>query len=130
MITKPQIIKIKTLMGKRGLLAQSADLAYSFSDGATESVSGLKKGQALDLIKHLEKDNEPAPKERMQRKIISMAHELGWRLPTGKINMDRLNGWCQQYSYLHKPFNAYTAQELPQLVTAFEQVYGKHLKGI
>ncbi|WP_145859076.1 hypothetical protein [Pedobacter suwonensis] len=67
----------------------------------------------------------------MQRKILSMAHEKGWKLPGGKINMAKVNGWCMKYGVpVHKPFNDYTVAELPALVTQFEKMYAKHLNAI
>lgn len=131
-ITKPQLIKIKTLMSKRGLLRVSKELAYSFSNSRTQSVSGMFSHEAWELIQHLEEDNgnQPTSLVKMQRKILSMAHEQNWKNFDGKINMDKVNNWCIKYGYLHKRFNDYTEAELPALVTAFERMYGKHLNSV
>lgn len=130
--TKPQLMKVKTLMSKNGLIKFSEELAYSFSDGRTTSVSDMFSHQAWELIQHLEEDNgnQPTPFVKMQRKILSMAHEQNWKNFDGKINMERVNNWCVKYGYLHKPFNSYTETELPALVTQFESMYAKHLKAI
>lgn len=131
-ISKAQIIKIKTLMGKMQLLPFSKDLAYSFSDGRTESVSMMYGHEAWALISHLEEDNgsQPKPLVKMQRKILSLAHEQQWKKPDGKIDMSRVNKWSINYGYLHKSFNDYTEAELPALVTQFEKMYVKHLKSV
>jgi len=130
-ITTPQLIKVKTLMSKMKLLPFSKELAYSFTDGRTDSVSKMYGHEAWLLIKHLDDDGkEPTPKEKMQRKLLSMAHEQGWKLYGGKINMEKVNGWCVKYGTLHKPFNAYTETELPALVTQFESMYGKYLNRV
>lgn len=132
MITKAQIVKIKVLMGKRGELKYSPQIAQSFSDGRTSHVSQLFSHEAWQLIQHLEEDKEgqPSPLVKMQRKILSLAHEQNWKLSSGKINMERVNSWSLKYGYLHKPFNDYTVEELPALVTQFETMYLKHLKGV
>lgn len=132
MITKPQLIKAKTLMSKRGLIKFSEDLAHSFTNGRTSRVSAMLSHEAWELIQHLEEDNgkQPTPMVKMQRKLLSMAHEQNWKHFDGKINMDRVNAWCVKYGYLHKPFNHYTEEELPMLVTQFESMYVKHLNSI
>lgn len=129
-ITTPQIIKIKTLCGKYRV--NSADLAFSYSDNRTESVSQLYINEAGELIKYLEKlSGAPqTAKNKMQRKILSLAHEMRWELTNKKINMERVNQWCVQYGHLNKPFNQYTEAELPKLVYQFEQAYKDYLKGV
>jgi len=131
-ITTPQLIKIKILMNQQGLIEFSPELAKSFSDGRTTSVREMYGHEAWLLIKHLsDEGKEPTAKERMQRKILSMAHEQGWKLPGSKINMAKVNAWCMKYGApVHKPFNDYNEIELPALVTQFEKMYAKHLSAI
>lgn len=131
-LSKNQLIKIKTLMSKQRIIKYSPQLAESFTDGRTNSVSKMYSHEAWQLIQHLEEDNggQPSPLVKMQRKILSLAHEQGWKLYGGKINMERVNSWAIKYGYKHKPFNDYTEVELPALVTQFETMYVKHLKGV
>lgn len=131
-ITKPQLIKAKTLMSKLNLIGYSHKLAYEFSKGRTESVSEMHSHEAWLLIQHLDEDGgkQTTAKVKMQRKILSMAHEQNWKNFDGKINMERVNAWCQKYGYLHKPFNKFTEAELPALVTQFESMYAKHLRAV
>lgn len=70
------------------------------------------------------------PSNRMRRNIIAMAHEMRWELPNGKADMQRIDGWCCKYGYLHKPLNDYKVQELPTLVTQLKKVYETLLKAI
>ncbi len=140
MITTKQLIKIKTLMSRKKLLDYSEDMALSYSEGRTTHISELHYREALGLILYLEDPPETSPKgselhtskAKMQRKILSMAHEMGWKTPAsgGKIDMSRVNNWCEQYGHRHKPLNLYTAAELPQLVTQFEQMYKKRLEAL
>lgn len=135
-ITTPQIIKIKTLCGKYRI--NSADLAYSYSDNRTESVSQLYINEAGELIKYLEKlsSTPQTSKIKMQRKILSLAHEMRWQKPYPlgrvgwRVDMGRVNNWCVQYGHATKPFNQYTEAELPKLVYQFEQAYKDYLKGV
>lgn len=67
-----------------------------------------------------------------RRKILSMAHELGWSY-LGRDNkmvadIERINRWCNEYGYLRKPLNYYTPDELPRLVTQFQNMYVKTLR--
>ncbi len=138
MITKPQIIKIKTVLRKLGL--DSEMMALTFSDERTERISLLTFKEASAMIKKLaEANNENVgglAKIVMPRKIISMAHELGWQLPNlenpakPKADMKRINGWCVNYGFLHKKLNDYTKDELVPLVTQFENMYLKELKKV
>lgn len=130
MITKAQIIKIKIQLKQLGL--DSKFMADSYSNGRTEHISQLKFSEAWEMSSYLsEQLNEPdSPKEKMCRKIISMAHEQGWKLRSGKINMQRVNNWCIKYGIGHKPLKDYYEYELPALVTQFENMYGKHLNKV
>lgn len=129
LINKQQIIKAKVQLRKLGL--ESEEMALTYSDGRTTHISSLYSGEARELIQHLSASlNEPeTPRERMKRKILSMAHELGWKF-RGKVDLRRVNGWCEKYGYLAKPLKAYTESELPALVTQFEKMYAKELKSI
>ena len=67
---------------------------------------------------------------KQRRKIFSLCHELGWtELVDDKqvVNDARLKGFLDKYGYLHKPLNFYTPQELPTLVTQFENMLTKQL---
>jgi hypothetical protein len=137
-ITKPQIIKIKTVLRKLGL--DSEMMALTYSEERTERISLLTFKEASALIKKLgDANNENIggiAKYVMPRKIISMAHELGWQLPNPenpakpKADMKRINGWCVNYGFLHKKLNDYTKDELVPLVTQFENMYLKELKKV
>jgi hypothetical protein len=70
----------------------------------------------------------------MRKKIIALAHQMGWSTyhpDSGKkiADMPRINAWCSKYGYLHKALNAYTIEELPKLVTQFDNLYKSFLKG-
>ncbi len=139
-ITKPQIqainvclTKIGNQRGEKYSAGEKAELMLRYSKGRTDTTTGLYITEARQLLTDLNKllnNNTPPPGEKMRKNIIAMAHEMKWQLPNGKIDMQRVNGWCAKFGYLHKKLNEYTADELPQLVTQFKNVYKSYLKGV
>lgn len=121
---KKKIQIIHALLANMDMMAQKAAMVNGISCGRAESTKDLTDEEADALITHL-KNLEP--RHKMRRKIIRLAHEMHWHLPgTKKIDMERVNGWCQQFGYGHKPLNDYSNSELPKLVTQFEQGPYKH----
>ena len=117
-----------------------AEMVYGFSGGRATSSKDLFADEATAMIKHLKSLH---PQERagdvMRKKIISLAHEMGWHLtPTlykgegvkRKADMKRINDWCRKFGYLHKSLDNYTYQELPALVSQFEKVYKSYLSAL
>lgn len=119
---------INTLISKQGLTASRKDIIAGASDGRTESVRELHFDEARDLIKYL-KDNDPRElaADVMRKKIFAMAYEYKG-LPRSAPDEDKkkvqasLKRWLLQYGYLHKPLNNYNYEELPKLVSQFQQV--------
>lgn len=108
------------------------ELIYTHTDGRTTSIRGLSKQEAAQVITSLSSGHnvEQSPAAKMRRKILSMAHELNWKLPGGRIDMQHVNDWCSTYGYLKKDLDRYTESELPTLVTQFEAAYLTHLKKV
>jgi hypothetical protein len=106
-------------------------MVQGFSAGRCTSSKELKTYEALKLIQHL-MDMLPAQKDKskMMRYIYSMCHEVGWtktntqgqKVADGK----RFDEWATKNSYLKKSLDKYSYEELPKLVSQFQQVY-KHL---
>jgi hypothetical protein len=82
-------------------------------------------------------DRSPAA-ERMRRKIIACAHQLGWQktvpnpdpfngAETKKVaDMKAINSFCKDKGSIKKnTLNDYTLEELPTMVTQFEQLVRK-----
>lgn len=123
---------IKAIIAKLNISDQEAqDMTQGFSGGRTTHVSSLHLEEGKAMIRHL-KSRDPQEKkaEVMRRKIISMAHEMRWELPTGKADMKRIDAWMVKSSYLHKKLNQYQYNELPKLISQFEAVYLSHLKNL
>jgi hypothetical protein len=130
-ITISQLTAIHTLLSKHSLKDEKASIVEAFSAGRTTSSKELRFAEAAALIGHL-KSLEPTVggAEKMRNKILSMAHEMNWRHEgTQRVDMDHVNNWCLSRGYIKKKLDDYTYNELPKLVTQFEEVYKSYLKG-
>lgn len=72
---------------------------------------------------------------RMRRKIIALAHQMGWStkhpVSGNKIaDIARIDAWCKKFGHVKKTFNSYTVQELPMLVTQFEEMFKDFVNAI
>lgn len=131
--TKKQNAMIGYLVSKLKLDSDTKEeLIWLYSDGRTTRISELRLNEAKEIIVALQSGTTfvPTPAAKMRRKILSMAHEMNWEHTNGKVDMDRVNKWCVDYGYLSKHLDKYKEDELPVLVSAFEKMYLKHLKGI
>lgn len=129
--TQEQNTRFHAIIGKLGLSKdEKQQLVEEVSYGRTDSSRELYVSEMNHLINHLQSivnSNGPDPAFKMRRKIFSLCHEFGWEcLPESrKVDVQRLNNWMLKFGYLHKPLNSYTLQELPKLVTQFENMVNK-----
>jgi hypothetical protein len=140
-ITQPQLTLIHTLLSKNKLSEEKEILVSVHTGHRTKSSKEMTRFEASDLIKYL-KSLEPKNDagDKMRKKIISMAHEMGWELEgtkrivgtqkQAKIDMAHVNDWCLKFGYLHKKLDDYTYEELPKLVSQFEGAYKAHLNKV
>jgi hypothetical protein len=126
-MTTKQIKYVMYLLNQHGLTEQREEIAWEVSGGRTSKLSELSYQETNALIKRL---NGGSPRDKMIGKILSMAHEMGWEVEGGKVDMDRINAWCEKYSPMHKTLDNHGDNELPALVTAFEKVHLSFLKGL
>jgi hypothetical protein len=122
--TLEQNNKLHTLLAKTDQQKNKASLVFAFTEGRTESSSEMSIGECNSLIAWLQNLDKPRvdPADKMRKKILSICHDMNWELVSGKIDWDRLNNWLKKFGYLHKGLNEYTMQELPKLVTQFENL--------
>lgn len=116
------------MLAQKGLMPQKAHLVSSFTEGRTEHSRDMAFTERCEIIKWLQQ--QPDSANKMRRKILSMAHEMGWHTwMNGKwqVDLGRLESWMIKYSYAHKKLAAYKYNELPKLVTQFEGLYKSHL---
>lgn len=138
-ITPPQNRRLHQLLPQAGMTAEDKKaLVKEFTNGRSDSSRELLMAEAQRLIQHLEASlglvataptaaHEEAS-DQMRRKILSLAHEMRWELPSGKVDMGRVNGWCQARGFGKKVLNEYSHPELQKLVSQFKIMYSKYLK--
>ena len=141
-LNQKQLRAIHALLGDHGLRDDKASIVQAFTGGRTTHSSEMSIREAAALIGHLKSLNPINGRaDKMRNKILSMAHEMGWTVPSSglqppsphgegkqKVDMAHVNNWCLAKSYLKKKLDDYEYAELPKLVTQFEQVYKSHLK--
>lgn len=122
--TKDQNIRLHALIGKLGIdKKEKADLVSKHTKGRTESSADMYMHECNSLMNELQvmanlliaktPDEKKAENQRM--KLFSIGHELKW-------NSEQVKSWVLKYGYKHKDINKYTLQELPTLITQFENV--------
>jgi len=123
--------QLHAILAKKGLMDEKAAMVQAISEGAHTSSKDLSVGQLSSLISQLNSGAQvvAAPAGDKQRKhIISMAHEMGWKVEGGRADMQRINNWCIKYGHLHLPLNDYHGAELSTLVTTFKKkVYAQFI---
>ena len=97
---------------------QKEDLVFQFTGMRYTSSKELTDDQAMGLIRFLRKMD---PCNKMRRKILSMAHEMGWELENGKVDIERVNAWTKKYGRWHLPLNDHDKNQLAYLVTQFQE---------
>jgi hypothetical protein len=95
------------------------------SDITESQVSNLRQ-----LSKQSVTNEQKEKMQVMRRKIIHKAHLMGWKLPSGKADMERIDNWCLKYSSYHIRLNDHTFEQLPSLVSQMDKAYKTYLKGI
>lgn len=123
-ITKSQNSLLHGLLNANKLMEQKESLVFAFTNGRSRSSKDLTYQEAGELITHLKSLDSG---HKMRRKIIKLAHDMGWKLAgTKKIDMQRIDNWCLQFGFGKKALMDYSSTELPKLVTQFENGPYKH----
>lgn len=117
MITKQQNSILHGFLSANNLMDQKESLVFAFTNGRSRSSKELTYQEAGELITHLKNIDS---RHKMRRKIIKLAHEIGWKLADNKIDMAAIDSWCTTYGFGKKKLNDYSVAELPKLVTQFE----------
>ncbi|WP_192821205.1 phage protein GemA/Gp16 family protein [Rufibacter sp. LB8] len=127
--------RLHFLLNELGLMDYKAELVEQYSATKATSAKELTPQEAKALIEHLERSkgrqaNRPqiqrTPAEKMRRKIFAICYTIGWiegESPADRaMNRAKIDSFCARNSYLRKPLNDYTLDELPKLVSQFEQI--------
>lgn len=112
-MTKAQLKYVKMLLYKNEYLeSEYSEVALDFSGGHTSELSELDHTQTQRLILSFTE----AKDETGVNKILSLAHDLGWEHPNGKINMELLNSWLLKHTSFKKELNELVPTEIEQVV--------------
>ncbi len=125
-ISKYQKRKIWAYINKNKLNNKEKEaLIEKFTAGRTHNISQMNYDEALSLIQHVDIQSYKAMKaDRMRKKILHYCHLMQWyRQGTTQLDFNRIDEFCIKRGWKHKPLNRYTYEELPMLVTQFEEVY-------
>lgn len=126
-MTTKQIKFVRVLLYKEGISCAENDMALQFSNNRTKELKDLTPAETQALIEDL---NGKSPKDKMVAKILSMAHEMKWKLPNGKVDMERINNWCIKHTSYHKPLDKLTPTELGKVVSIYQKIYKTFLKSL
>jgi hypothetical protein len=112
--------------------ATKCEMVRMATAGRTEHISEMTPTEAINLQKSLngESDNyEPSKKQKLKRKVLAIAHELGWELEgTTKVDMSRVNAYCLERSAAKKAFDRLSEKELEGVVKQFGLMKKNYLK--
>lgn len=142
-ITPAQIVKFHVLLHNLRLDEEAKrEIIYNFTNGRSNRTNDMHFNEARDMIDFLAKQagEQPSPQiaherrrvseDKMRKKVIAIAYQLGWTKPNGKIDMDRLNKFIASRpiaDYPIKQLNDIKYKDLPKLINQFEQLLTKHL---
>lgn len=112
--------------------AEHGELVADATQGRTSSLRDLTPQELRTIEQRIAElvDPQEAARQRMRRKVIAILAARGTITPQGKPDMVRVLVWVMKYGYLHKPLNAYTYAELPQLVTQAERIAASDLNAV
>jgi len=130
-----QYFAIEKNLKQQGFDFERSELVAQFTAGKKSGLSALSYAEYKHFIIWLNEyfgstNNNNHQKERenlMRRKIIALFHKMGYKLETGKINIERVNQWCITYGRFHKELNDHTYNELTAVLSQVEIVYKSFL---
>lgn len=146
-ITAKQNRHLHALIQELALSFDKADLVSQYTQGRTDHSSEMSFIEAENLISYLKVKSyqaqgqlKPAREvelkekkafcpasDKMRKKIIFLAHQLYWHNEAGKIDLARIDNWCEKSSPHKKKLNELSRVELVDTVNAFEAMYKKYL---
>lgn len=144
-MTKPINYRVYFALEKRlrdmGNNIERKELIEDFTEGKKSSLKELSAQQYRELCNWItqtfklnetqaKSDWQNSPENQMRRKIITLFIKMGYTTASGKIDLEKLDKWAEQYGHLKKPLNKYNRLELPKLVSQAEAVYYSFIKSV
>lgn len=128
--TPKQIQAINITLQKKGLMEDKPSIIAAVTNNRTTHSSQLFFDEAKNLLSNLIEGGKYQPKNKMISKIFAMAHEMGWITtkqmvgPGGEMQAKKdyshVYNWINKYGFKKTDLRTYTYNELPKLLTQFE----------
>ena len=117
---------IVAFMRRTHTMPKKEELVRDYSRTGAERVSQMTERDALALLASLRELDDKM--ERMRRKVIAIAHQIGWKNPdgSGKADYKRIDSWMTTYRGCL--MNRMNYEQLYQAVTQFEQMFRNEIK--
>lgn len=130
--TTGQSQRFHKLIGKLGIDADGkADIVRRFTDQRESSSAKMyynEMAQAILFLVRTTSSTRDSKVYRMQMKVLSLAHEIGWETPAGKVDSKHLDEWFVKYTPGHHKFNDCNAAELQAAITILEKISTEKFK--
>lgn len=99
------------------------ELVYQYTNGRETSTAEMSVMECQGMINHLSSLTKGTvnKNDKMRKKILSICREMQWTIK-GDIDWKHLNEYLLKFGYKHKLLNDYSSQELPMLVTQFDNL--------
>lgn len=120
MITTNQKKYAYGLLRRLGLNDDKEEIIFNFTNGRTSHISSMTHEEFGKFIEAL--DPNVKDKKEMTGKVLSVAHELGWELANGKVNMDKIDQFCMKRTPAKKALDRQSKEELIVTVTIFKKL--------
>jgi len=143
-ISTQQIIKFNALLRNLGMDQDEKRLTiWNFTNHRSDRTNDMHFEEAKQMISHLaqlagEKPSEAQERsakrlkeDKMRKKVISIAYQLGWTRPNGKCDYARIDAFIKSHPVSKRPnisaLQDYNYEELIKLINQFESILNKHL---
>jgi|GEM_PF-3851803 len=128
-INAKQIKMIRAILHAHGLsdTPEKEATVREYTGGRTTHIAEMTHRECNALVTAFQGDTG---RQRMVNKLLSLAHDMGWEVEDGKVDMQRINAWCQNYSPAKVPLDKITTHELGRVLTVFERVHQSFMKSI
>lgn len=136
--TSQQSNTLYALLAKLNIMSEKEQLCIQYSKGRTHRSSKLSYQECDTLINDLKaiinpnSNSEysllPSDSHSLVRKILSLAHELRWEKPDGKVDIIKLDNWAKERGKFKKALKLHSHSELATLIYQLEQILIKDLE--
>lgn len=95
----------------------------------TTSLRQLTQAEFNKMVKALD-NGHVNKKKKMVNTVLSLAHEMCWELENGRVDMDKINGFCQNKTRFKKPLDDLKYNQLQEVVSIFRKMHEAFLKAL